>query len=45
VVEWAVRDGLAVATGGRLRPTLRGFLFADQVAARIVSATARTLRT
>jgi oxygen-independent coproporphyrinogen-3 oxidase len=44
VVDWATREGLATAdavAGGRLRPTLRGFLFADQVAARIVAARAR----
>jgi oxygen-independent coproporphyrinogen-3 oxidase len=40
VVDWAVREGLAMHDGGHLRPTLRGFLFADQVAARIVAARA-----
>ena len=40
VVTWATGAGLATIDGGRLRPNLRGFLFADQVAARIVRARA-----
>ncbi len=38
VVAWATEAGLGTVEGGRLRPGLRGFLFADQVAARIVAA-------
>lgn len=41
VVDWAVAAGLATIDDGRLRPGLRGFLFADQVAARIVAARGR----
>ncbi|MBK9037409.1 MAG: coproporphyrinogen III oxidase family protein [Myxococcales bacterium] len=37
VVAWATATGLATAADDRLRPTLRGFLFADQLAARITS--------
>jgi oxygen-independent coproporphyrinogen-3 oxidase len=42
VVDWASAEGLATVAGSPayLRPTLRGFLFADQLAARIVSARA-----
>ncbi|HVV86118.1 MAG TPA: coproporphyrinogen-III oxidase family protein, partial [Kofleriaceae bacterium] len=42
VVDWALAGGLATVddAAGRLRPTLRGFLFADEVAARIVAAAA-----
>ena len=35
VTAWAIAGGLADARDDRLRPTLRGFLFADQVAARL----------
>lgn len=38
VAEWLVAQGLAEAAGDRLRPTLRGFLFADAIAQRIVEA-------
>jgi putative oxygen-independent coproporphyrinogen III oxidase len=38
VVTWAVTAGLAEVTDGRLRPTARGFLFADQLATRLVAA-------
>jgi oxygen-independent coproporphyrinogen-3 oxidase len=36
VTEWLVTEGLAEARSGRICPTLRGFLMADQIAARIV---------
>jgi putative oxygen-independent coproporphyrinogen III oxidase len=39
-----VADGLAERAGGRLVPTLRGFLFANQVSARLVAAPARSGR-
>jgi oxygen-independent coproporphyrinogen-3 oxidase len=42
VVGWAADAGLATIGDDRLRPTLKGFLFADQVAARIVAAGARS---
>lgn len=38
VVAWAVAEGLAERSGGRICPTLRGFLMADRIAARIVQA-------
>jgi oxygen-independent coproporphyrinogen-3 oxidase len=38
VVAWAVGEGLAECRGGRICPTLRGFLMADRIAARIVQA-------
>ncbi len=38
VVAWILAGGLGERDGDHLRPTLRGFLFADQVAARIVGA-------
>lgn len=34
--KWLADEGLAVRRDGRIRPTLRGFLFADRVAQRIV---------
>lgn len=37
VGPWLLETGLGEPAGDRIRPTLRGFLFADQVAARIVS--------
>lgn len=37
VVAWAVAAGLATADDDRLRPTLRGFLCADQLAARLAT--------
>ncbi len=36
VAGWLVEAGLAERRGGRILPTLRGFLLADQIAARIV---------
>jgi oxygen-independent coproporphyrinogen-3 oxidase len=44
VVAWMLDNGLGERAGDRddrIRPTLRGFLFADQIAARIVSSTAK----
>ncbi len=38
VAAWLVDEGLAEARGGRICPTLRGFLMADRIAARIVEA-------
>jgi oxygen-independent coproporphyrinogen-3 oxidase len=38
IVEWAVGEGLAERRDGRICPTLRGFLMADRIAARIVQA-------
>lgn len=37
VVTWAATHCLAEARDGRLRPTLRGFLFADRLAARLTA--------
>jgi oxygen-independent coproporphyrinogen III oxidase len=36
VAAWLVEAGLAVRRDGRISPTLRGFLLADRIAARIV---------
>lgn len=36
VLGWLVEAGLAERRGGRICPTLRGFLLADRIAARIV---------
>jgi oxygen-independent coproporphyrinogen III oxidase len=36
VVDWLVTEALAERRDGRICPTLRGFLMADQIAARIV---------
>jgi putative oxygen-independent coproporphyrinogen III oxidase len=36
VADWLVAGGLGEARGDRICPTLRGFLFADQIAARVV---------
>jgi len=36
VAEWGISEGLLVQVGGRITPTLRGFLFADRIASRIV---------
>lgn len=36
VAEWGLSEGLLVRGGGRITPTLRGFLFADRIATRIV---------
>ena len=38
VVPWLLTEGLAERRGGRICPTLRGFLMADRIAARIVQA-------
>lgn len=38
VVPWLVAEGLAERRGGRICPTLRGFLMADRIAARIVAS-------
>lgn len=37
-VEWLISEGLAVPRGDRICPTLRGFLLADRIAARIVQS-------
>ena len=37
VAEWLVVEGLAERRGGRICPTLRGFLLADRIAARVVN--------
>jgi oxygen-independent coproporphyrinogen-3 oxidase len=36
LVGWLVGEGLAERREGRIRPTLRGFLMADRIAARVV---------
>ncbi len=38
VSQWLVSEGLAVARADRICPTLRGFLLADRIAARIVQS-------
>lgn len=38
VADWLVGGGLAERRDGRILPTLRGFLFADRIAARIVQS-------
>ena len=38
VTTWLVSEGLAERRAGRICPTLRGFLMADRIAARIVQA-------
>ncbi len=38
VADEAVAEGLATRQDGRICPTLRGFLFADRIAARIVQS-------
>jgi coproporphyrinogen III oxidase-like Fe-S oxidoreductase len=38
VASWLVAEGLAERRNGRICPTLRGFLMADRIAARIVSS-------
>jgi oxygen-independent coproporphyrinogen-3 oxidase len=38
VTGWVVGEGLAERRDGRICPTLRGFLMADRIAARIVQA-------
>jgi len=38
VVDWLVAGGLAERRGSQISPTLRGFLFADRIAARIVQS-------
>ena len=41
VVDWLLAEALAETDGERIRPTLRGFLFANQIAARITAAPGR----
>ncbi len=41
VAAWMLDHGLGETHGNRVRPTLRGFLFADQIASRIVSSTTK----
>jgi hypothetical protein len=36
VADWLISESLAERRGNRICPTLRGFLLADRVAARIV---------
>ncbi len=38
IADWLVTEGLAERRGGAICPTLRGFLMADRIAARIVQA-------
>ncbi len=38
VTEWLLAEELATVSGGRVRPTVRGFLFADAIAERIANA-------
>ena len=38
IASWLIETGLAERRGGRICPTLRGFLVADRVAARIVQS-------
>jgi oxygen-independent coproporphyrinogen III oxidase len=38
VADWVVAEGLAERRAGRICPTLRGFLVADRIAARIVQS-------
>jgi oxygen-independent coproporphyrinogen-3 oxidase len=38
LVAWLMSEGLAVRGGSRIRPTLRGFLYADRIAARAVQS-------
>jgi oxygen-independent coproporphyrinogen III oxidase len=38
VADFLVAESLAVRRGGRICPTLRGFLYADRVAARVVQS-------
>lgn len=38
IAEWLREGGFADLVEGRLRPTLTGFLFADQIAARVVAS-------
>jgi oxygen-independent coproporphyrinogen-3 oxidase len=40
VASWIVAGGFGETHGDQIRPTLRGFMFADHVAARIVAAAA-----
>jgi hypothetical protein len=36
LVDWLGQSGLAVVGPDRIRPTLRGFLYSDQVARRVL---------
>jgi hypothetical protein len=38
VTTWMLGEGLAERRGARICPTLRGFLMADRIAARITQA-------
>jgi hypothetical protein len=38
VARWMLDEGLAEARAGKICPTLRGFLMADRIAARVVQA-------
>jgi putative oxygen-independent coproporphyrinogen III oxidase len=37
VTRWLLGEGLATASGGRVQPTVRGFLFADAIAEKIAN--------
>jgi coproporphyrinogen III oxidase-like Fe-S oxidoreductase len=37
LTDWLVAEGLAERRAGRICPTLRGFLMADRIAARVVA--------
>jgi oxygen-independent coproporphyrinogen-3 oxidase len=38
IVDWLLAESLADRRGGRICPTLRGFLFADRIASRVVQS-------
>jgi hypothetical protein len=38
IARWHVEEQLAERRAGRICPTLRGFLMADRIAARVVAA-------
>jgi oxygen-independent coproporphyrinogen-3 oxidase len=38
LADWLLSEGLAERRAGRICPTLRGFLFADRIAARVVQS-------
>lgn len=44
VGDWLVAGGLGRVRGDRICPTLRGFLFSDQIAARVVLMRSGTMR-
>jgi putative oxygen-independent coproporphyrinogen III oxidase len=37
LADWLLAERLATRAGGRIHPTLRGFLYADRIAARVVA--------